>query len=1086
MNTNKKDTTQQMRTMRTVTNDYHFTSRTTMQLLLLFTVFILSSSHELPQHRVKKSRRNVLYHHIIHKRPKQHLTKFWIPFKRQHSLEPTNGHRTLHAVQRLRAGVKEFRITLAPQLRHDTALSLWYLHADASFHSPEQVYQTRKKEQRRLKKESKSPSLSWWFHRLRRRLQQEQEVYPEEDTSYAVGDKDSGYTAGDTDLVYNEGHEAQPLNETQTWNVSTEVEFGTVDETAASKDNATNGNVTSSVVYTTTTEESNETIPAFQPIRIRAILSEQGDGGEFLTDEERMVLFQNILSPAIVAWSAALRVDPVVGNLTVDGSQLYDGETCGPGRDSGYPSVPVPLSHLQEGIPDTDVIVYLSLGFVTEPNTLNPFSEDLTGTSSANATNSSSTPTLNAAANETGEWSFNSEATFDNMDENEENSTVTWPSCTGEYLAASSYCSTDQYDRPTAALLHLCIDDSFFLQRSLERDITTVMHELGHALGFNTQSMAHFRRPDGTPITPRKDGDVVDSEVECTGPRHADHRSEVLPLPSEEILQFHSVRGVRVAEVVTPSVRQVVRNHFDCQDLIGAELESGNMYAANETEMHEVSDEEAVASCIGDHWEKRLFRIDLMNPIVDEVPFSLRFSPVTLALFADSGWYQVDLSRTTFSASWGRAAGCGFVNDTCVSQYGEIAEANKQFFCNEVVSPRTTEVIDEIHGCSPDMTRKAACSMSQYEWELPQEYQYFNFTFGSNVGGSEPLLDYCPVYNGFANGLCKEEGNELVLQVNRIEKFGTKNSRCVGGVIDKQKTALCLSIACVIEDRTLRVKVGTIWHLCRYGGQVISIGGDLQSSVVCPDPVRTCPTFYCHRDCLGTGGICDYGSGICSCTLETERGNVTGKCGELDTERPDYDVVFYDDEDSVKSVDDSSLSDYYVPTERALLEDDRHLEPWMVAVIVVGGVLAFALMAFSARVRLKRRSSNGNDSFWLWRLPQSNDESGANDESSPGANKDKFVASMLVDMRVAQNGRTTEDSQAESIPETEDSVTETESSGSCTKASLEQSMEQSLEHFEELMDDKLDPSYDHSEDDFNDQSEMPTSFMRKRIIHESL
>lgn len=1056
-----------------------------MQVVVLCAVFSIIHAQELPQHRVKKATRKVPYNHILHKDIfRAPVQKFWIPSARQpdkHANSPTKKRRRLDAViknVRRRAGARESpRQKALPRVQRDLKSSLWYLHADASQHSPEHVYQTRKQQKEKDKE-------SWW-KRLSRRLQatqteQQQEVYQEEDTSFAVGDKDSGYTAGDTDLIYDEsaGHEAQPLNETQTWNVSTEVEFGAVDDVGQHGQNATNE--TSSVVYTTTTEDNETVTSSFQPIRIRAIMSEQGDGGEFLTEQERKTLFQDILSPAIVAWSAALRVDPVVGNLTVDASQLYDGETCGPGRDSGYPSVPVPISHLEEGIPDTDVVVYLSLAFVTEPNTLNPFSEDLTGTST-NTTNSSAASTTHTSDSEMGEWSFNSENTLDD-DEQDENRTVEWPTCSGEYLAASSYCSTDQYDRPTAALLHLCIDDSFFLQRSLERDITTVMHELGHALGFNTQSMAHFRRPDGTPITPRKDGDVVDSEVECTGPHNVVHRSEVLPLPSEEILQFRTVRGVRVAEVVTPSVRQVVRNHFDCQDLIGAELESGNIFVANETETNTVSDEEAVASCIGDHWEKRLFRIDLMNPIVDEVPFSLRFSPVTLALFADSGWYQVDLSRTTFSASWGRAAGCGFVNDTCVSEYGEIAEANKQFFCNEVASSRSVQPIDDIHGCSPDMTRKAACSMSQYDWELPQEYQYFNLT---NVGGSEPLLDYCPVYNGFANGLCKEGGNQRILQVSNMERFGTKNSRCVGGVIGKQKTALCLSIACVMEDRTLRVKVGSVWHLCRYGGQVISAGDNLQNSVICPDPVRTCPTFYCHRDCLGTGGTCDYDTGVCSCSLETEKGNITGKCGELDTERPD---VFYEDDESVRPIDDSSLSDYYVPTENALRQVDKQLEPWMIAVIVVGGVLVFALCAVAFRIRSKRRASNdSNDS--LWRSPR-NDRPDA-DGDSPGTNKDKFVASMLVDMRVNDgNVRTREDSHAESIPETEQSVTETESSGGGTKTSLDQSMEQSLDHFEELMnDDKLDTSYDNPEDDdFNGPTELPTSVMRKRTIiqHESL
>ena len=154
------------------------------------------------------------------------------------------------------------------------------------------------------------------------------------------------------------------------------------------------------------------------------------------------------------------------------------------------------------------------------------------------------------------------------------------------------------------------------------------------------------------------------------------------------------------------------------------------------------------------------------------------------------------------------------------------------------------------------------------------------------------------------------------------------------------------------------------------------------------------------------------------------------------------------------------------------------------------GVFVVAVAAFVfRRRRMKRRAAAGDvESFWFRRPPQDDDHDQQDDSAGP--NKDKFVASMLVNMRVNElTGRTTEDSQAESIPETENSVTETESSGNCTKSSLDQSMEQSLEHFEELMlDDKPDADYEERpEDDFRTASDLPTSIIRKRtIIHESL
>jgi len=151
-------------------------------------------------------------------------------------------------------------------------------------------------------------------------------------------------------------------------------------------------------------------------------------------------------------------------------------------------------------------------------------------------------------------------------------------------------------------------------------------------LGFNSLSLAHFRRLDGSPITPRVKGEVPVTEVECTGPLNGRSYANVT-LPSEEILRFRTVRGgVRVAEVVTPSVAQVVRNHFDCQDLPGAELESGE-FLPLATDLIETS-------CIGDHWERRLFKSDLMNPLVQDLEFDPRVSTLDLAYFADSGWCE--------------------------------------------------------------------------------------------------------------------------------------------------------------------------------------------------------------------------------------------------------------------------------------------------------------------------------------------------------------------------------------------------------------------------------------------------------------
>lgn len=153
--------------------------------------------------------------------------------------------------------------------------------------------------------------------------------------------------------------------------------------------------------------------------------------------------------------------------------------------------------------------------------------------------------------------------------------------------------------------------------------------------------------------------------------------------------------------------------------------------------------------------------------------------------------------------------------------------------------------------------------------ELPDEYSYFGHTKyvgGDLIGGSDPTLDYCPVFQGYSNGKCaSEEAAQYVGVKSSLEVFGQNNSRCVIGNVDRKRTALCLPMACVIQDQTLMVKVDGYWKRCLYAGQIISMWWNRKDYVVCPDPSHLCPTFYCPNDCFKESGVCDYRVGQCMC-----------------------------------------------------------------------------------------------------------------------------------------------------------------------------------------------------------------------------
>jgi hypothetical protein len=1016
--------------------------------LLAFHSSAASSSTSPRQHPVRSARRKVPYQHVLEERSRDPLPAFWAPWREQ----PKS---SVDVNVKLAVGPWRESST-GDEHGHNAHDTHWHLAVDASLEHPDTVYRQVKKSVRehenklvakgQQRQDPVSTGVSTWEEAVRRLLRRQLQV--SEFTNAAAADENTNN---------------ETINSKDEFNVTAEFAYNVSSDLDEGISNQTND--TSSAVFTQSQPHnhlSNSTdngtdiptdIPTdtenkvvYKPLRIRAVLAEREGGGEHLMEGQRKILLEDILRPALLSWSAALRVEPVVGNLTVDAEQLNDGVSCGPGIQSGLPSVNVPFSHFNMGVPDTDLIVYLSLGFVETNETIivaankTMGKKHRSGNATGNATQvNTAQEVLEAYSNSTLALRWNESSSSPQVKVNETSSSssrvelnetsnatdgpAAKRTCTGEYLAASSFCSTDQYDRPTAAILHLCIGESFFNVSTLLTSIMTVSHELGHILGFNQQSMAHFRRPDGSPITPRgKDGEIPITEVECTGTTEFRHFANV-SLPSEEILQFRTVRGgVRVAEIVTPSVQQAVRNHFDCQELPGAELESG--------ESLPLSSNVGEISCLGDHWERRLFKSDLLNPIVDGLEFNPRISTTTLAFFADSGWYQVDLSRSSLSASWGRGAGCAFVEENCINNDGQVPPSYEPYFCNEGPGIDSEGYATEINGCTPDLSRKASCSIGQYLSELPPEYQYFNFTHGANVGGSDAFMDYCPVFSGFSNGLCSDRRNEALIRVNRMERIGSRNSRCLAGQDrNSAKTALCLPIACVVEDRSLRVQIDGSWRICANKDvELLSRSGD---RVICPDPIRVCPTFYCDRDCLGTRGWCNYETGKCTCSSAVaapqDAISLTSFSDNYRCEQEIYkengQAIFFRPKakDDVLPDSDSPLADYYVPTARNLRDDpDRYLKLWIIPLATLGGaVVGVFLLIYVFRRKQGTEQTAG--------IEPGTDDSG-NDAANP--NKAKMLATVVLDMRMNNPSlRAPVDVLLERSSETDLSLTDTEGSG---------------------------------------------------------
>jgi leishmanolysin-like peptidase len=119
----------------------------------------------------------------------------------------------------------------------------------------------------------------------------------------------------------------------------------------------------------------------------------------------------------------------------------------------------------------------------------------------------------------------------------------------------------------------------------IQDNVDVAIHEAAHVLGMSSNSYRFFWDSEtGKPRTPRP---FQTSTVTCV-----DGETRSLILPSSDTMQFFVAEtGERYASIVTPKVRTVARNQFNCQSLAGAQLE--NQPTGSE-------------SCTGDHWDERL------------------------------------------------------------------------------------------------------------------------------------------------------------------------------------------------------------------------------------------------------------------------------------------------------------------------------------------------------------------------------------------------------------------------------------------------------------------------------------------------
>ncbi|XP_047522811.1 leishmanolysin-like peptidase isoform X3 [Pieris napi] len=430
----------------------------------------------------------------------------------------------------------------------------------------------------------------------------------------------------------------------------------------------------------------------------------------------------------------------------------------------------------------------------------------------------------------------------------------------GLTVAYASHCQQESaLDRPVAGHANFCPGELSTRYRDLPHVLSTVKHEMLHALGFSVSLFGFYRDENGDPLTPRRvdtGNPPLDEQLQIH--KWSDRVVRNITRPRWMIRGGYMERTLHM--IVTPRVVKEVREHFNCSILEGAELEDQG------------GDGTALT-----HWEKRVFENEAMTGTHTQ---NSVFSRITFAMMEDTGWYRADYSLSS-PLHWGKNLGCGFATTSCKQWLNtqRLRRKNPAPFCERIKGePLRTE-------CSPRRNAVVLCNLVRHDNILPRQYQHFdtlpNVPSGdeSHYGGSVSLADYCPYLQEFTwkhksvllrGSRCSYEENTPKTDVNfALENYGT-HSKCFdhSDRVWEQKSCRqirewqhwgsgCYKYKC--DSGRLHIIVGNYTYTCYFAGQVLQVriiqkGWLHKGGVVCPPCREMCGDEFASRNEYCKGG----------------------------------------------------------------------------------------------------------------------------------------------------------------------------------------------------------------------------------------
>ncbi|XP_038201931.1 leishmanolysin-like peptidase isoform X1 [Arvicola amphibius] len=415
-------------------------------------------------------------------------------------------------------------------------------------------------------------------------------------------------------------------------------------------------------------------------------------------------------------------------------------------------------------------------------------------------------------------------------------------------ISYAAYCQQEaKMDRPIAGYANLCPNMISTQPQEFIGMLSTVKHEIIHALGFSAGLFAFYHDQDGTPLTSRSADGLPPFNYSLGLYQWSD--KVVRKVERQWNVRNNKIVRHTVYLLVTPRVVEEARKHFNCPVLEGMELENqGGMG----TELN--------------HWEKRLLENEAMTGSHTQ---NRVLSRITLALMEDTGWYKANYSMAE-KLDWGRGMGCEFVRKSCkfwIDQQRQKRQVPSPY-CDTLRSNPLQLT------CRQDQRAVAVCNLQRFPDPLPPEYQYFDELSGISAedlpyyGGSVEIADYCPFSQEFSWHLSGEyqRSSDCRILENQPEMFKNYGAEKYGphSVCLLQKSAFvmeqcerklsypdwgsgCYQVSC--SPQGLKVWVQDTSYLCSRAGQVLPVriqmnGWIHNGNLLCPscwDFCEQCP-----------------------------------------------------------------------------------------------------------------------------------------------------------------------------------------------------------------------------------------------------